>query len=296
MEFSDIKKIINTDADLCESKLSELLGISYIGNGKLQDAMRYASLGGGKKIRACLALEFCKVFSGNFEKALCSAAAIEMIHAYSLIHDDLPCMDDDDMRRGKPSCHAAFGEATALLAGDALLTYSTEVISSAKEISERVKVKILNCFSKCAGTLGMAGGQMIDLDCNIKSYAELVNLHSMKTGALIKAAIYSGYISACDGNTDAACLEDLSVYAESVGLAFQIKDDLLDLEGDANVLGKKTGIDGENGRINALSFFSPDEAKSECERLAEVAENSIKKYPNSEFLSLLPEYLNGRNK
>ncbi len=296
MDRHEIKRIISEDAALCELKIDELLGEKYIGCGKLQDAMRYATLDGGKRIRACLTLEFCRMFSHDVKKALVSSAAIEMIHAYSLIHDDLPCMDNDDMRRGKPSCHVAFGEATALLAGDTLLTYSSEAVSSSELLSDAAKVKTVNAFSKLAGSLGMSGGQMIDLNCRVNTYEELVKLHSMKTGALIKAAVFAGYIASCDGKTEQSVLDCLSLYAESLGLAFQIKDDLLDLEGDATILGKRIGIDKYNGRVNALSFFSPEEAKKECERLASVASHSIKEYPNNGFLTALPYYLNTRNK
>ena len=294
--MNDIKKLIGNDAELCEKELERLLDKEHIGEGELQRAMRYAVLGGGKRIRAFLVLEFCRLFSGDCDKALPFAAAIEMIHAYSLIHDDLPCMDDDDMRRGKPSCHIAFGEATALLAGDTLLTYAMEAVSSAKTVSESTLAKIVFCFARNAGSLGMAGGQQTDLEGNCDTYEKLEKLHSMKTGALIKAAATAGYLAACDGEADEKVLEDISEYAECIGLAFQIKDDLLDLEGDAAVLGKKVGIDEKNGRVNALTFFTPEEARRECERLAKLAENAVKKYPDSEILAALPHYLNLRNK
>lgn len=291
-----VSDILKADAALCEAELERLLSKEHIGEGTLQDAMRYAVLGGGKRIRAALVLEFCRMFSGEIERALPFAAAIEMIHAYSLVHDDLPCMDDDDIRRGKPSCHIAFGEATALLSGDTLLTYALEVASSSETVSAVARAKITSCFAINAGSLGMAGGQQIDLDSNCSTYEELKRLHSMKTGALIKAAATVGYLAAVDGEVSEEVLDDLSEYAESIGLAFQIKDDLLDLEGDAEELGKAVGIDKINGRVNALSFFSPVEARAECESLAVKASEAVLKYENSKFLSELPFYLNKRRK
>lgn len=292
----DVKETIVSDAELCEAELQKLLDAEHIGEGKLQEAMRYAALGGGKRIRACLVIETCKMFSSDPLKALEIAAAIEMIHAYSLVHDDLPCMDNDEMRRGKPSCHIVYGDAGALLAGDTLLTYAMEVASRNKKISEKATVEIVKCLAYNSGALGMAGGQQEDLDGECNTYEKLKKLHSMKTAALIKAAVTSGYIAACDGNTEEKILFDLAKYAECIGLAFQIKDDLLDYEGDEEVLGKKVGIDKENGRVNALSFFTVRQAKDECDRLAKEASSVVSRYNGSEFLSTLPFYLNSRNK
>lgn len=292
----DVKEILSSDAAIAECILTEYLSDKYIGSGRLQDAMRYSTLGGGKRIRACLALEFCKMFSNGIERAKPFAAAIEMIHAYSLIHDDLPCMDDDDMRRGKPSCHAAFGEATALLAGDTLLTYAFEVASSASGIPDRSARLAANTLAYNAGSLGMAGGQMTDLENEADTFEKLKKLHSMKTSALIKAACLSGYYSALDSEPDGAVVDAISEYSECVGLAFQIKDDLLDLEGDAATLGKRVGVDEKNGRMNSLAYMTPGEAKSLCESLAERASAALMSYENSEFLRSLPAHLNSRNK
>ncbi len=294
----NVKDIIAVDAELVEKELDRCTKDSYIGTGKLQEAMRYSLLGGGKRIRGVLTLEFAKLFGGSVEYALGPAASVEMVHAYSLIHDDLPCMDDDDIRRGKPSCHVAYGEATALLAGDTLLTYSMENAAISESVSDFASRKTVATLANLAGSLGMAGGQQIDLDCSSDTYEKLKKLHSMKTGALIKAAALMGYISTLKSAEDLSeeVVSDISEYCECIGLAFQIKDDLLDLEGDAEVLGKAVGIDEKNGRVNALTFFTPDEAREECKRLSDKASGIISKYDNSEFLAALPEYLNSRNK
>ena len=292
----DIGEIIRIDAEVAEEALESYLTDDKVGGGELSCAMRYSTLGGGKRIRACLVLEFSRLFGGTDETAKPFAAAIEMIHAYSLIHDDLPCMDDDDIRRGKPSCHKRFGEATALLAGDALLTYAFEVASSAENVSHGAVRRCIGTLSKCAGPLGMAGGQMIDLENSADSFESLKKLHSLKTSALIKAACLMGYFSAAGDNAKDEDIENISRYAECVGLAFQIKDDLLDLEGDEATLGKAVGIDEKNGRVNSLSFMTPDEARDMCRSLADDAAESLSSYGGSEFLRMLPVFLNMRKK
>lgn len=293
-----IKDILIKDAALVENELVRCTSEEYIGKGVLQDAMKYSLLGGGKRIRGVLAIEFARLFGGTAEKAMPAAASVEMVHAYSLIHDDLPCMDDDDMRRGKPSCHVAFSEATALLAGDTLLTYSMENVANGKQLSDYGARMTVRELAYLAGSLGMAGGQQIDLDSNSDTYEKLKKLHSMKTAALIKAAALTGYYSTLESSKDLKneVVSDISEYCECIGLAFQIKDDLLDLEGDAALLGKAVGIDEKNGRVNALAFFTPDEARIECVKLSERASQIISKYENSEFLANFPAYLNSRNK
>lgn len=292
--MTDVKAVLSNDAALTERALDKYLSEEFIGGGTLCDAMRYSTLGGGKRIRAALCLEFCRLFCGDEERALPFACAIEMIHAYSLIHDDMPCMDDDDMRRGKPSCHAAFGEACALLAGDTLLTYAFEAASRA-EVSQEGVICAVRALAYYAGALGMTGGQMMDEENDADTYDKLKKLHSLKTSALIKAASLSGYYAAA-GRIDSAVVSDIEEYSECLGLAFQIKDDLLDLEGDAATIGKRVGVDAKNGKINSLSFMTPDGARAECARLAERASSIISKYEGSEFLASLPYFLNDRNR
>lgn len=290
----EVGKIIAADAALVEEYLEKVTSRDVIGDGKLRDAMRYSLLGGGKRIRAVLVLETCRAFGRDPMEALDFAAALEMIQSYSLIHDDLPCMDDDDMRRGKPSCHKAFGEATALLAGDALLTCAFE--RAASHPCEKAAAIGCRTLARLAGPLGMAGGQQIDLEGSSADLTELKRLHSMKTAALIKAAALLGHIAATGGVTDKGAVDAISEYCECIGLAFQIRDDLLDLIGDAAILGKKTGIDSENGRVNALSFMTPNEAETECARLSERAAEVIAPYDTEGFLRELPRYLDKRVK
>ena len=292
----DVGELIKLDASITEDALTYYLSDERIGEGVLAEAMRYSTLGGGKRIRACLVIEFCLMFGGDAKRAEAFAAAIEMVHAFSLIHDDLPCMDDDDMRRGRPSCHVQFDEATALLAGDALLTYAFEVASGAEGVSDEAKCRCVNTLALCAGTLGMGGGQMIDLENSTKTFYDLKRLHGMKTSALIKASCLLGYICAVDGKIKEEDVKNISDYAECLGLAFQIKDDLLDLEGDEATLGKAVGIDEKNGRVNSLTFMSPDEAREYCRELSDGAALSLSSYTGGEFLKLLPAYLNNRRK
>ena len=292
----DVRCVLKENAVIAEELLEHYMSPEKIGTGKLQDAMKYSVLGGGKRVRACLALEFSKLFSDSDATARPYAAAIEMIHAFSLIHDDLPCMDDDDMRRGKPSCHIAFGEATALLAGDALLTYAFEVASRAEGVSDIAVRYATAALSYNAGTLGMGGGQQMDLQNSVSTFEDLKKLHSMKTSALIKAACLCGYYSTLTEEPDNLAVATISDYAECVGLAIQIKDDLLDLEGDAALLGKRVGVDEKNGRINSLTFLTPEEAARECGELSEKARELISVYGKSEFLMEFPSYLNNRNK
>lgn len=294
MEY--IKNIISEDARLTEERLAFLLNEDHIGDSPLADAMRYSTLGGGKRIRAALTLEFCKLFGGRSECALDFAAAIEMIQAYTLIHDDLPCMDDDDIRRGKPSCHIKFGEATALLAGDTLLTYAFEVIAGCLAVSNVAVKEAVLSLSHLIGALGTTGGQEIDLSCEASTFDELKHLHSLKTAALIKASCNLGYFAAMKGSPEQDVLSSISEYAECIGLAFQIKDDILDFEGDEAILGKKVGIDKDNGRVNALTFLSLDEAKAMCETLSSKACDVLSSFEGSKILCDIAVWLNSRNK
>lgn len=209
---------------------------------KLFEAMRYSLLSGGKRLRPILTLSFCELCGGRAEDALPFAAAVDMIHTYSLIHDDLPCMDDDDFRRGKPTSHKVYGEATAVLAGDGLLTAAFGQLTAAKLPAERI-VKAVSVLSSCAGELGMVGGQILDMDAEERECTEedVRAIQSRKTGALICAACLLGVIAAGGSEEQERGAE---AYAESLGLAFQIQDDILDVVGDAEKLGKATGVDG----------------------------------------------------
>ncbi len=208
---------------------------------ELFEAMRYSLLAGGKRLRPALTQAFCELCGGNAEEALPFGAAIEMVHTYSLIHDDLPCMDNDDLRRGKPTNHRVYGEATAVLAGDALLTAAFSQLAKAKLPAERI-VEAVRVLSLCAGELGMVGGQVLDMDAEARECTEqeVYDIQSRKTGALISAACQLGVIAAGGSEKQQAAA---SAYAESLGLAFQIEDDILDVVGDAQKLGKAVGVD-----------------------------------------------------
>ena len=253
-------------------------------------SMRYSALSGGKRIRPFLTLETAQMFGGEGKKAIYFAVALEMVHTYSLIHDDLPCMDDDDMRRGKPTNHKVYGEATATLAGDALLTGAFELLCAADLPSDTVRAAV-RVLAEAAGADGMVGGQMMDLaaENNEISFDTLVKLHSLKTGAMITAAVRMGMLAA--GVTDEAVQEALSTYSHCIGLAFQIVDDVLDASGDETVLGKPVGSDAAQGKVTFLHFLAPDEAMEYARRLTERAEAAIAPFEHSETLRELARYL-----
>ncbi len=294
-------ELLNSNCDAVEKAL-----LNYVrceGDNGLAEVMEYSLLSGGKRIRPFIVIETCRLFDKDFkiEKALPYACALEMIHTYSLIHDDLPCMDDDDIRRGKPTSHKVFGEAQALLAGDTLLTYAFEVLASNEYTSDKsVRLSAL-ALSKCAGFGGMAGGQMIDLSSqdNIKTFEELKLMHSLKTGALIRCAVLLGYFAACDSPSERV-IKDLESYATNLGIAFQIRDDILDRISCSEDLGKPVGSDDKNGKTTSLSFMSVDEAQRLVEEMTNKAIDSIKNYYSDDCdncaLVELAEYMVGRNK
>ena len=286
---------------IIEQKLEEYL-TNKNDNG-LSSVMKYSLLSGGKRIRPILVLESYKLFSNesSIEKALPYACALEMIHTYSLIHDDLPCMDNDDYRRGNLTNHKVFGEAQALLAGDTLLTYAFEVASTNELVSFESRVRAVNALAKYAGFSGMAGGQMIDLDStkNINSIEDLFKMHSLKTSGLIKAALVLGYI-ACNDNPDLLVLKDLEKIADNIGIAFQIKDDILDETSNFATLGKKTGSDSKNGKATALKYLTINEAESVIDSLTKEAVLLLEKYykniKNDCMLIEIAKYLINREK
>ena len=263
----------------------------------LLDAERYSLFAGGKRIRPLLTLEFCRLFGGEDAAALPFACAVEMIHTYSLIHDDLPCMDNDDMRRGKPTNHKVFGESTALLAGDALLTGAFEAAASNTAAGAEISAKAVAYLASCAGRYGMVGGQVMDLEGEKKKLTldELLKLHSLKTGALISAASVMGALAAGVDFNDPR-MEDVVTYAENIGLAFQIVDDILDQTGNAEELGKNVGVDAEREKNTFLSFYTVEEAQFYADRLTREAVNALRKYPDSDMLRSLAEWLATRKK
>lgn len=281
-------------AGMTEAVLDGLLSVSDVGQKKVIDAMTYSTRAGGKRIRPALALAFCRLFSGKEDAALPYAAAVEMIHTYSLIHDDLPCMDNDDLRRGKPSCHVAFGESTALLAGDGLLTLAFEAVAAAP-LSPAQNCAASLALAKAAGVCGMIGGQTIDLDLEGKSATQeqLLQMYALKTGALLQVSATLGCIAA---NADAVQTAAAQQYADALGLSFQIIDDILDVTGSAQVLGKPIGSDAENGKTTFVTLLGPDGARQTAAALAEKAKAALAAVEgDTTFLYALVDYLSTRN-
>lgn len=252
----------------------------------IKEAMLYAINAGGKRIRPIFTIEFCKLNGGNVHVALPFACAVEMIHAYSLIHDDLPCMDNDDMRRGLPSCHKKFGEAIALLAGDALLTQAFEIMAQAGVnglVPAERCVEAIKVLAMFAGADGMAGGQTLDVINEGTSISEeMLNLtHLKKTSALIKAACRLGAIAAGAGKD---AIEKCQQFGHYFGLAFQIVDDILDVSGDEAVLGKPKGSDADNHKTTYMSFYDKNTAKNIATRNQDTAVEILKQFKDSEYL------------
>lgn len=236
-------------------------------------AMRYSLLGGGKRLRAALALAFCNALGGKQDDAIVFACALEMVHAYSLIHDDLPCMDDDDMRRGRPSCHIAFGEPVALLAGDGLLTKAFETLSYSQLPPAQI-VQAVAILAKAAGHLGMIGGQRLDLENETitASIERVEQTNRLKTGALISAAVALGCIAA---GADAKTRGFAECYAQHIGAAFQITDDILDCTSSQEELGKPIGSDAQNHKTTYVSMYGIEEARTIAEHRIEQAKQAL---------------------
>lgn len=291
----DIAEKVAENARYMENELDRRLDAQLLGGGKMAEAMRYATLGGGKRIRAFLTNEFCAMFGGRREDSSAYASAVEMIHAYSLIHDDLPSMDNDDMRRGKPSCHKAFGEATALLAGDALLSFAFETAVLDFTNNDRMNRYAIYELAHGSGAAGMCLGQELDLKLDCENVEALRYLHNRKTGALIKTASMIGYYAAVE-HPDTAVIDKIYSYSMALGLAFQIVDDLLDVKSSDEVLGKPVGSDAKNGKKTILSFMSIEEAEKEAEQLSTYAAGIFADMENSRYICALPEYLCKREK
>lgn len=288
-----MKEILERRAQLINGRLEELMGVYTEKSAPHQlicaQAMKYSLAAGGKRIRPVLATEFARIFGGNEEKALDSACALEMIHTFSLIHDDLPCMDNDDFRRGKPSCHKQFGEDIALLAGDALENYAFEVISSDEKLSFEQRIKVIKVLSEAVGVMGMIGGQTVDVQNVGKPFdAELLlKMYSMKTSALIKCACVMGCI--CAERYD--MISAAEKYAEALGLAFQIVDDILDITADEKLLGKPVHSDADLNKATYPAVFGLDAAEKKAEELTAKAVSIAESFPDSDFLSQLTAYL-----
>ena len=263
--------------------------------GELLEAMRYSLLSGGKRIRAVLVLSFCAACGGDEESAMNAACAIEMLHAYSLIHDDLPCMDNDTLRRGKPTNHVVYGETTAVLAGDALQAAAFSALLRCPLDAERLAAMAL-ALADAAGERGMCGGQYLDTANDPDEVDEeyLSALHAMKTGALLKAACVMGVLSA-GGSSEQ--LSAAAEYALNLGLAFQIRDDELDSIGDAALLGKDIGSDAANGKTTFVTLYGVEGCERLVREYTERAVSALKTaFPQENFLVTLAQELAGREK
>lgn len=263
----------------------------------IMQAQKYSLLAGGKRIRPFLVNETCKMLGGDIHQSMPFAVAVEMIHTYSLIHDDLPCMDNDDMRRGKPTNHKVYGEANALLAGDALLTNAFLAAASNEFVSaEGIRIAISE-ISRAAGDEGMIGGQIIDLAGEERKldFEKLLKLHSLKTGRMIELSARLGCISAGFKN-DSEESQRVCSYARKIGLAFQVIDDVLDVVGDEAVVGKTLSSDEQNQKTTFMSFFDVDNAIKYASDLTQEAIKEIESMHNSETLQELAKYLILRNK
>lgn len=236
----------------------------------LYGAMRHSLFAGGKRLRPALVLAACEAVGGDVEDAVNTACAFECVHTYSLIHDDLPAIDDDDMRRGQPTCHKQFGEASAILAGDALLTIAFEMIADTPHVEPSRLIRVVSELARGSGHSGMIGGQVVDIEsegCEI-SFPVLEHIHIHKTGALIVAALKSGAII---GGADAITIEKLTRYGEALGLAFQVADDILNVEGTSEELGKAVGSDEERGKATYPAIVGLKESKEMATALGEKA-------------------------
>jgi len=261
---------------------------------RLHQAMRYSTLNAGKRLRPLLVYSCGDVFSAEQSDLDGAAAALECIHVYSLIHDDLPAMDDDDLRRGKATCHIHFDEATAILAGDALQTLAFDILIN-HPLSDKAapyRHAMIKALSFASGSLGMGGGQMLDLQATNKSLTleELKNMHRMKTGALIKSSILMGL--SCCGIEDEKIIKPMTAYADLIGLAFQVKDDILDIEGDTEVIGKPTGSDMALNKSTFPALMGLEEARKYMQKLVKEALQALAPLPyNTLLLEQLANYI-----
>jgi len=288
-EFLDAcRKLVDAELDRCieQNAASE----------RLQEAMRYSVLGGGKRIRPALCFAAAKAVNQSPETALAPACSVELVHAYSLIHDDLPAMDDDNLRRGRPTTHIAFDEATAILAGDALQALAFDRLANNTSLASEPRLAMVQELARAAGHQGMVGGQAIDLESVGKALtlAELENMHRHKTGALIEASVRMGAL--CDADVDPDILDALTTYARALGLAFQVQDDLLDVEGSTEVIGKPQGSDIARAKPTYPSLLGSEGAREHLQALFETARNSLDGFgPEADPLRAMADYVVARS-
>lgn len=293
-----MKKKFADTVKLIEAALAEYMRTDDIPQKRVFDAMSYSLMAGGKRLRPVIMLYACEMCGGDAEDVLPFACAMEMIHTYSLIHDDLPAMDNDDLRRGKPTNHIQFDEATAILAGDALLNMAFEITSSYKneKISDGAALRAISVLARSAGACGMIGGQMIDIESEQKelSLEELTALHSLKTGAIIRASGVCGAILAGADDEQIKAVDD---FCRNLGIAFQIQDDILDVTGNEEELGKKIGSDVQNNKNTYVTLTSLEDAEKMSEEYTKKAEKALERFgEKADGLLYIADMLLGRKK
>lgn len=290
----EIKEILRKKAQIVDRALAEYLPEKDVPQGRIYEAMRYSLFAGGKRLRPAIVLLACEMCGGDANQAIPFACAIEMIHTYSLIHDDLPAMDNDKLRRGKPTNHVVYGEGMAILAGDALLNKAFEIIASQTTVSAETAMQALGILATASGTEGMIGGQVIDIENEGKAIdaKTLETLHLLKTGALIRAA---GNMGAAVAGADAATMERVDAYCKNLGIAFQIQDDILDVTGSQQELGKPIGSDAENAKTTYVTLYGIDQAEKLVADYTEKAVTALEPFgERGAALRALAEYLIGR--
>ena len=278
LAIADLPAALDRAAGTVEAALDALLPKPEGAEARLASAMRYAALGGGKRLRAFLAMQSAALFAVSETSAARVAAAIEMLHAYSMVHDDLPCMDDDDLRRGRPSTHRAFDEATAILAGDALQARAFEVLAEADTHSDpQARCELVTAFGAAVGARGMVGGQMIDMlaEGEALDAVQVTRLQALKTGRLIRFSAEAGAIL---GRAPAAQRHLLAAYGRDLGAAYQIADDLLDVEGTSQQIGKTAGKDASAGKATMVAVLGPERARAQADMLSRQAARHLESF------------------
>ncbi len=300
MSDFDLKLAGFTDA--VNKKLEEIAEVPRVLEKSVYEAMEYSLLAGGKRIRPVLTAAVAEMLGGCVEDGITAGCALECVHTYSLIHDDLPCMDNDDLRRGKPTCHKVFPENIALLAGDGLLNKAFEILSdegSFKEVDGETALALIRCLSRASGAAGMIGGQVIDLEGENRedlTLDELVAMHRKKTGAMIEAAAVLGCIVSGYSDEESVEVRKIREFSSNLGLAFQIKDDILDVVGDEKSLGKPIGSDEEQGKNTFVTMLGIEAAEARLQELTERAVGALDSFGEKAwFLRELSDMLISRD-
>jgi geranylgeranyl diphosphate synthase type II len=293
-----LKEALSSNSQAIDARINEIYRtFDDPDTCEVREAELYSLTAGGKRIRAFLVNEFCRACGGNINNSLDFAVAIEMMHTFSLIHDDLPCMDNDDMRRGKPTSHKVFGEATALLAGDSLVIRSLMTAANNPQVSRNISLRAVNLICNAVSSEGMIGGQIIDMrgEREELDFETLLKLHRKKTGEVIIVSAMLGCLAA-GVDSDDARFNAAVRYAEKIGLTFQIIDDILDVIADPAVLGKNVGSDASENKTTFMSFMSVDEARQYAAKLTAEAKEDLACFEHADLLYALADYLLVREK